>query len=73
MNETRTLAECPDCGQHYTQGQDGLFWCPNYHPFDHEGGILAPEDIYLEHDESWTTDALGRLVIVRTEESPEED
>ena len=65
MTTLRTLALCPDCGQSYLLRGD-VFVCTGCATDDrHE---LAAEDIYLEHDETWTTDDDGRLVIVQTDE-----
>lgn len=53
MSTTITLAECPDCGEHYVYWADlHLFRCTGC-PVE-ERHELAEQDIYLEHNERWT-------------------
>jgi hypothetical protein len=62
---TRTAyAICPDCEQRYFWQSDADAFrcmCPG------DEGLLAVADIYLEHDETWTTDDDGRLLIEQTD------
>lgn len=66
----RALAICPDCEQRYFwQADDDAFrcMCPG------DEGLLAVADIYLEHDETWTRDEDGRLLIEQTDEPDDEE
>jgi len=64
IHSTRTLAVCPDCGEPFVWTTDAAVFrcsCPG------EEAFLAIFDIYLEHDETWTTDEAGRLVCIQTD------
>lgn len=75
MSTTITIAECPDCGEHYVHWADRhLFRCTGC-PVE-ERHELAESDIYLEHNERWTLvqevrDIAPRMLlgIVTTEEA----
>lgn len=47
-------AECPDHGSRlWWDEQAGVFYCPANRGHMGDPYILAPVDIYLEHDETW--------------------
>jgi hypothetical protein len=47
-------AECPDHGSRlWWHSTEHVFFCPADRGHEGDEGILAPADIYLEHNEAW--------------------